>query len=33
MQAMWERVKALFRSHKTECVTIFVAGYILGRLL
>lgn len=33
MNAMWERVKDLFKSHKTECILILVAGYLLGRLL
>jgi hypothetical protein len=32
MNALWERVKALFQSHKTEAIILLVAGYILGRI-
>ena len=33
MKAIWESVKELFRSHKTEAIAILVIGYVLGRLL
>ena len=33
VQKQWQSVKALAKSHKTETIIIFVAGFLLGRLL
>lgn len=33
VRKQWESIKTLVRSHKTESILIFVAGFLLGRIL